>query len=120
MNDLTATDRSTDSFFAQLPIALLFMLAVGGILWVNHQARPAKPVVLVPLAPVESRMAAAPQGCTECGEVVGIRAPAGAAGDYVFDVKMEDGTRRSILQRAPGVSIGDAVRVIGSTLSFRS
>jgi hypothetical protein len=69
----------------------------------------------------------APVGCAECGEVIAVRAAEGneaavnpALHPILLDIRMSDGTVRTVRQLAPGFDVGDRVLVNGNALVARS
>lgn len=115
-----------DSFWSQTPLALLAIGAVAAIVAVNRPAAPAPapvPVqVVVKPTPVEDIDAR----CMECGEIVSVQLvslhpdTAPSIKTFELNVRMNDGTQRTIRQFAPVFDIGDRVRVNGGTLAQRS
>ena len=113
-----------DSFWSQTPLALLAIGAVAAIIAVNRPAPPAAPepvrvvVTPAPIADVESR-------CIECGEIVSVQLvslhpdTAPSIKTFELNVRMSDGTLRTVRQFAPMFDIGDRVRVSGGTLAQR-
>lgn len=111
-----------ESFLSQTPLALMAIVAVAAIVAVNtpdtHKAPAANP------APA-SRPVGAPASCADCGEIVSIKPiPAaelgvtGPAHGYALEVRMNDGTLRTVKQFSTGFDVGDRVRVNGNALTI--
>jgi hypothetical protein len=101
--------RSSESFSAQAPLALLGLAAIAIIALINVNTRP---VVAVPPTIVAS-------SCVDCGTVVAIRRSAHASPVFFVEVQMLDGSTRVVQQLASGFKIGDIVQVNGNALSLR-
>ena len=113
--------RHQGDFWSQVPVVLFTIAAVLAIFWVNN-GNQAAPASAPAVAPTEVRLA--PVGCADCGEIIAIRpAPAGDAGSPVgailLDVRMTDGTVRTIKQFSTGFDVGDHVQVNGNALIAR-
>ena len=112
-------------FWSQVPVVLFTVAAVVAIVIVNNHRQaallPAEAVTAteVDLAPVE---------CADCGEVIALRAaaaeevgaPGQVEGGVVFDVRMTDGSIRTVRQFSPGFEVGDRVQVNGNALVARN
>jgi hypothetical protein len=108
------TPESPRRFRDETLLVLLTVVAVAGIALINvpHETRPATPEL-----------------CADCGEVIGIhesgsvesgQAATGSDARVDIDVRMLDGSLRTIKQSARSFDIGDHVRVNGNALSSRS
>ncbi len=108
------TPESPRRFRDETLLVLLTVVAVAGIALINvpHETRPATPEL-----------------CADCGEVIGIHESGSAEGtpgaaaseaQIVIDVRMLDGSLRTVKQNARNVDIGDHVHVNGNALSSRS
>jgi hypothetical protein len=108
-------------FWSQAPVVLFTAAAVLAILFVNARTQ---------AAGVDTHRAAVEQAvpsCVDCGEVVAVRAAGSAAGQdaarpeatVLLDVRMQDGTIRTVRHFAPGFDIGDRVLVNGNALVAR-
>jgi hypothetical protein len=111
-----------ESFLSQTPLALVAIVAVAAIVAVNTAETPATRGASPAPAP---RPAAAPAPCADCGEIVSIRpipaAELGVAGPehgYALEVRMNDGSLRTVKQFASGFDVGDRVRVNGNALTI--
>lgn len=112
-------------FWSQVPVVLFTLAAVVAIVVVNQstQVEPG-PKADVPAIEVHP----APLDCADCGEVIAVRAvpadevgaPDKGQGGVVLDVRMTDGSIRSIKQYSPGFDVGDRVHVNGNALVTRS
>ena len=117
--DSVEPSRHHGDFWSQVPVVLFTMAAVVAIFLVNNRTQAAPPQVRAPATEVKS----APVGCADCGEVIAIR-PAPAEGTssepaeeaVVLDVRMTDGTVRTVRQPSAAFSVGDHVQVNGDTL----
>jgi hypothetical protein len=106
---LPSPARRRDSLRGQTPAALLMVSAVAALLMVNR-------------APVPETHAAA--ACPECGEVVAVRPmtaskfglPQAPEGSLALDVRMEDGSLRTIRYDDRNVRVGMRVPVNGGAL----
>jgi hypothetical protein len=108
-------------FWSQVPVVLFTLVAVVAIVVVNTRTHavpapvPAEPVIEIHPAPVN---------CADCGEVIAVRAAAaeevGAPGQVdsgvVLDVRMTDGSVRTVKQFSRGFDVGDRVQVNGNAL----
>jgi len=115
---------SHGDFWSQVPVVLFALLAVVAIVVVNtrFEAGPshlqAEPVIEIHPAPLD---------CSDCGEVIAVRAAAaeevGAPGEIdsgvMLDVRMTDGSVRTVKQFSRGFDVGDQVRVKGNALIAR-
>jgi len=101
--------RSSESFGAQAPIALMGLAAIAVITLINLNARPA---AALPPPGVAAT-------CTECGTVTAIRRSAHSSPVYFVEVQMLDGSTRVVQQLSIGFKVGDFVQVNGNALSLR-
>jgi hypothetical protein len=123
--DRVEPSRHHGDFWSQVPVVLFTMTAVVALFLVNHRTQAAPPP---PAAPVTVEVKPAPVECTDCGEVIAVRpVPADEVGGsdaiegaVLLDVRMGDGTVRTIRQLPAGMDVGDRVQVIGNTLVARS
>jgi hypothetical protein len=111
-------------FWSQVPVVLFTIAAVVAIVMVNNHtqavARSAEPATAIQVDP-------APLGCADCGEVIAVRAaaaeevgaPGQVEGGVVLDVRMTDGSVRTVRQFAPSFAVGDRVQVNGNALVAR-
>jgi hypothetical protein len=113
-----------DSFWSQTPLALLAIGAVVAIIAVNRPVpAPAPEPVRVAVTPV--LVAEIDSRCTECGEIVSVELvslhpdTAPSIKTFELNVRMSDGTLRTIRQFAPVFDIGDRVRVNAGTVAQR-
>jgi len=116
------TPESPRRFRDETLLVLLTVVAVAGIAVINmpHESAPAAPVKVRTVPP---------EACADCGEVIGVHEsgsaesePGATSGDarIVIDVRMLDGSLRTIKQSARNFDVGDHVRVTGNALSSRS
>lgn len=110
---------SRDTFGAQTPIALVAIAAIAAILLVNSWNSPVSPARAVATgAPMVDW-----SDCIACGEIIHIRerAPSSSADIARFEVeiRMRNGAERTVEQRAPGLMVGDHVRLTGGTLTLQ-
>jgi hypothetical protein len=125
--------RNHGDFWSQIPVVLFAVAAVVAIVAVNtHAPAVAVPATLpaaLPAAPsTATEVRLDPVDCTDCGEVIAVRPAededAGAAGQLqgglLIDVRMNDGSVRTVKQLAPGFDVGDRVQVNGNALIARS
>lgn len=113
-----------DSFRSQTPLALLALGAVAAIVAVNRPAGitpvPSTPAIVTPTTAgnVDRR-------CFDCGEIVSVHLvslhpdTAPTIKTFELNVRMDDGSRRTVRQFAPVFAVGDRVRVNGSALALR-
>lgn len=95
----------------QTPAALIGVIAIG-VIWAIHiVARP-------PVAGADARLLNAP-GCRSCGTVVAVRRSAHSVPVALVEVKMADGSLRTVRGPAAPVSIGDVVEVRDDGLTLR-
>jgi hypothetical protein len=112
-------------FWSQAPVVLFTLLAIGAIVAVNAGTHAASHPDAAAAA-VEVRLA--PVGCSDCGEVVGIKPANGAevgAPDpdqdgVVLEIRMTDGSIRTVKQFSPSFDVGDQVQVNGNALVARN
>jgi hypothetical protein len=117
---------SQGDFWSQVPVVLFTVAAVVAIFMVNthapavaQAATAAVPAAEIPLDPVD---------CADCGEVIAVRAaPAEEVGSadetssaFLIDVRMTDGSIRTVKESSPGFNVGDRVQVNGNALVARS
>ncbi len=110
-----------DSFRRQTPLALVAIAAVAAIVAVNApRTQRAQAASAAPAA----RPAAAPASCADCGVIVSIRrisAPepgvVGAEDGFALEVRMNDGSLRTVRHSAGGFDVGDRVRVRDDALT---
>lgn len=106
-----------NSFREQTPAALTAIAAMIAILLVNTGDRASSP-------PIEADTAAS---CTNCGEVISIRplkTSESSTGShvelgYALDVRMTDGSVRTIRQFVPRVPVGGRVKIEGDSITRR-
>ena len=122
-----------DSFWGQTPAAVLAIAAVVAIVFVNspqrqrsaESAEPRAARVTAPAAvstPVPAKAAApATKGdCADCATVLSIQQLQGTGDSgFAVEVKMADGTRRTVRHFAAGFEPGDDVLVNGNALTLR-
>ena len=94
----------------QAPIALVGLLAIGVIVAVNYFARP-------PLDTTVRAPGAA--ACKECGTVMAVRLSAHSVPVTFVEVRMADGSVRTLRAPARQFSVGDAVEVRDDALTAR-
>lgn len=111
-------------FWSQVPVVLFTLAAVVAIVVVNQRTQiEPDPKADVPATEVHP----APVDCSDCGEVIAIRAvpadevgsPDKGQGGVMLDVRMMDGSIRTIKQFSPGFDVGDRVHVNGNALVAR-
>jgi hypothetical protein len=95
----------------QAPIALIGLLAIGVILAINFMARPHS-------SAVDSRLQSAP-ACRHCGTIVAVRRSSHSVPVYYVDVRMPDGSVKTLREQDAGYSVGDVVEVNGAALTQR-
>jgi len=109
---------SRDTFGGQTPIALVAIAAVGAILLVNTWTGPAGARRDAAPAPI-----AGWSECSACGEVVHINERSTASGSglarFEVEVRMRNGALRTVQQAAPGLMIGDRVRLTDGRLTLQ-
>jgi len=117
-------NSSHGDFWSQVPVVLFTLLAVVAIVVVNtHTEAGPSPLQGEPVIEIHP----APLDCSDCGEVIAVRAAAadevGAPGQVdsgvVLDVRMTDGSVRTVKQFSRGFDVGDQVRVKGNALIAR-
>ncbi len=107
---VAAPVRRRDSLRAQTPAAMLMVAAVAALLMVNRAPAP--------------QAASASVACEHCGEVVAVRPvtaskfglPQAPEGSLALDVRMEDGSVRTIRSDDRNVHIGMRVPVTGGAV----
>lgn len=123
-----AAQPRRDGFWAQTPAAALAIAAVVAIVFVNGPDRqaPAKaqPTVATAAAagPASEKAAATPlpTDCPDCAVVLSVQQLHGTGDSgFALEVRMRDGTRRTIRQFAAGFDVGDVVLVNGNALTLR-
>ena len=115
--DPTATHPTRDTLRKQTPAALLMVGALAALFVVNAPQRAPALVQMQPVSP-----------CEQCGEVIAVRPitaskfgePAAARGGLALDVRMQDGSLRTIKHDTGEVRIGSRVHVGGDVLDQRS
>ncbi len=103
--------RRRDSLRAQTPAAMLMVAAVAALLMVNRAPTPQSATVSM-------------VACDQCGEVVAVRPvtaskfglPQAPEGSLALDIRMEDGTVRTIRSDDRNVHIGMRVPVTGGAV----
>lgn len=120
LQDSSRRPARRETFLSQTPLALVAIVAVAAIVAVNIGDAP-EPARARPAA--AERAMPAPASCTDCGEIVAIRPlraaePAAADGEpgVEVDVRMNDGSVRTVRQAAGGFAVGDRVRLGGNEL----
>lgn len=116
--------RHHGDFWSQVPVVLFTIAAVVAIFVVNNRTQAAPQPVHAPAA-TDVRMA--PVGCADCGQVIAIRpappdevgAPDAGEDGVLLDVRMNDGSVRTIKQFSTGFDVGDYVQVNGNALIAR-
>jgi hypothetical protein len=92
----------------QLPIAVVGLVAIGMILAVNFFARP----------PLAGLGATAPDAdCAECGTVVAVRRSAHSVPVTFVEIRMADGSVRTLRAAGGQFNVGDAVEVRDGALA---
>jgi hypothetical protein len=95
----------------QVPTALIGLIAIG-VIWAIHVlTRP-------PLAVADTRLLGA-TGCRACGTVVAVRRSAHSVPVTFVELKMADGSMRTVRAPAAPVSVGDVVEVRDDGLTPR-
>jgi hypothetical protein len=105
-------------------VVLFTIAAVVAIVLVNSRTQAA---ALAPAMAPATEVHLAPVDCADCGEVIAVRAAEAADGDapaqvqgaVLLDVRMTDGSVRTVKQFAPGFDVGDRVQVNGNALVAR-
>ncbi|GAB4473776.1 MAG: hypothetical protein OHK0044_18170 [Burkholderiaceae bacterium] len=120
LQDSSRRPARRETFLSQTPLALVAIVAIAAIVAVNIADAP-EPARARPAA--AQRAMSAPASCTGCGEIVSIRPlrvaePGAADGEpgVEVDVRMSDGSVRTVRQPAGGFAIGDRVRLGGNVL----
>lgn len=114
-----------DSFWGQTPAAVLAIAAVVAIVFVNTSQRPAAPAstpASVSPAAADKSAPSAKADCADCATatVLSIQQLQGTGDSgFAVEVRMNDGTRRTIRHFAAGFEPGDAVVVNGNALTPR-
>jgi hypothetical protein len=117
---------SHGDFWSQVPVVLFTVAAVVAIFMVNTHT-PAVAQAATPVVPA-TEVRLDPVDCADCGEVIAVRAaPAEEVGSpdqtssgVLIDVRMTDGSIRTVKQFSPGFDVGDRVQVNGNALVARS
>jgi hypothetical protein len=112
-------------FWSQVPVVLFTLAAVVAIVVVNQRSQLEPENPKADAAAIEVRPA--PLDCADCGEVIAVRAvpaddvgaPDKGQGGVLIDVRMTDGSIRTIKQFSPGFDVGDRVQVNGNALVAR-
>lgn len=102
--------RLAGAMDGQVPIALTALVAMGVIFAVNLLDRPAPGT--------EARSAASP-GCRECGTVVAVRRSAHSVPLNLIEVRMPDGSLRTLRSGTAAFSVGDVVELAGGAPVLR-
>jgi hypothetical protein len=108
-------------FWSQVPVVLFTMAAVAALFWVNNRTQAApQEAAPAPTAPA-NEVRLAPIDCKDCGEVIAIRPASDDAAEspvkaVLVDVRMTDGSVRTIKQLSNGFDVGDRVHVNGNAL----
>lgn len=92
-------------------MTLIGLVAIG-VIWAIHSL--AGP----PIGPSDARLQGAP-GCGACGTVVAVRRSAHSVPQTFVEVKMADGSLRTLRSASAAVSVGDVVEVRGDGLTPR-
>jgi len=108
------------TFESQTPVALVAIASIAAILFVNlwsgHVPRHGEI-----RAPAQAAVVRAE--CSLCGEIVDVRDATlgenGAIKSYAVDVHLDDGTKLTLRQAAPGFGIGARVQLRGTDLRLR-
>jgi hypothetical protein len=95
----------------QAPIALVGLVAIA-VIWVIHT------LSAPPLAAPDGRLQGA-SGCGVCGTVVAVRRSAHSVPQTFVEVKMTDGSLRTVRSPTAAVSVGDVVELRGDGLTPR-
>jgi hypothetical protein len=133
--------RRRDGFWAQTPAAVLTIAAVAAIVFVNGPERHAPVASTVSSGPARSPTASAPAStvalgaeatpatpstatvpadCADCAVVLSVQQLQGTGDSgFAVEVRMRDGTRRTVRQFAAGFDVGDVVLVNGNALTLR-
>lgn len=118
--------RSQGDFWSQVPVVLFTLAAVVAIVLVNAHSQADALTPAASQAVEEVHLD--PVDCHDCGEVIAVRVerehPAGGAdapapNAVLLDVRMLDGSVRTVRQFAPGFDVGDRVQVNGNALVAR-
>jgi hypothetical protein len=104
-----ATRRAAAMIEGQGPSALIGLIAIAVIVAVNVVARP-------DFSRSDGR---AMDACDSCGTVVAVRRSAHSEPVTWVDVRMPDGSLRTLRGPTPGLSVGDVVEVRGEAISPR-
>lgn len=107
VTDKLEVQRQAESFGRQSTLAAIGLAAIAAIVLIHAQ----------PKAPVAGGFIGA--GCTDCGTVVAVRRSAHSAPVFFVEVRMPDGSLRTVQQLAAGFSVGDVVQVNGNALTLR-
>jgi len=110
-------------FWSQVPIVLFTVAAVVAIVVVNKHTQAAALQPSAPAPAIEIRLD--PVGCADCGEVIAVHAFEAedaenpGHGSVLLDVRMTDGSVRTIKQFSLDFDVGDRVQVNGNALVAR-
>jgi hypothetical protein len=99
--------RAGEGYEAQTPLTVIGLAAIAMILLINSPTLPGSPAA--------GRHFAA---CENCGTVTAVRRSTHTAPVYFVDVRMPDGSVRTIPQLV-GFHVGDVVEVDGDALTLR-
>lgn len=111
MTKTSTSPRTAGLADRQAPLALIGLVAIG-VIWAIHTL--AGP----PLGSSDARLQAA-AGCGDCGTVIAIRRSAHSVPQTLIEVKMADGSLRTVRGPNDTVSVGDVVEVRGDGLTPR-
>jgi hypothetical protein len=122
-----------DTLRSQTPVALLMVCAVAALVLVNlappgtSNASKAPGAPVSPVVPTTPATAAESRPCAGCGEVVAVRpmtaskfGAAAVEGGIAIDVRMPDGSLRTVRSEQADVRVGMRVQLPGSRASSRS
>lgn len=96
----------------QAPITLIGLIAIG-VIWAIHV------IAGPPLAASDARLQGASRWCAACGTVVAVRRSAHSVPQALIEVRMADGSVRTVRSPAATVSVGDIVELRGDSLTPR-
>jgi hypothetical protein len=103
------TGRLAGLLDGEAPFALIGLIAMGAIFAVNLLGR----------TPTDTSRVENARACVQCGTVVAIRHTAHATPTTLVDVRMRDGSLRTLRGAVAGFSIGDVVEVSGDSAALR-